>query len=69
MRQFLSPAVVEALMSSQGWESLDPRQGLVAVLFCDVRGFSQMVEQSEDKLELVLGRVRAGAQRHDARHP
>jgi adenylate cyclase len=58
LRQFLSPAVVEALMSCQGTASLDPHEGPVAVLFCDVRGFSRMVEQSQGQLERLLGRVR-----------
>jgi len=58
MRQFLSPAVVEALTRGRGTASLEPHRGPVAVLFCDVRGFSRMVEQSHDQLEQLLGRVR-----------
>lgn len=58
VRQFLSPAVVEALMSDRGWASLDPHEGQVTALFCDVRGFAHLVEQSSDKLDVLLRRVR-----------
>ncbi len=57
MRQFFSPKVVEALARS-GPTALEPRQGPVSVLFCDVRGFSRKVEESSDDLHALLARVR-----------
>jgi adenylate cyclase len=57
MRQFFSPKVVEALARS-GPAALEPRQGPVSVLFCDVRGFSRKVEESSDDLHALLARVR-----------
>lgn len=56
MRQFFSPAVVELLVGNQG-ASLDPHEGNISVLFCDVRGFSKKVEQSRKRLDLLLERV------------
>lgn len=58
MRQFFSPAVVETLVGNQCAAALEPRQGPVSVLFCDVRGFSKKVEESSDDLHAVLARVR-----------
>jgi adenylate cyclase len=57
LRQFFSPKVVEALTKS-GPVALEPRQGPVSVLFCDVRGFSRKVEESSDDLHGLLARVR-----------
>ncbi|MCG8448030.1 MAG: adenylate/guanylate cyclase domain-containing protein [Pirellulales bacterium] len=56
MSQFFSPAVVEMLAHDKV-ASLAPREGDIAVLFCDVRGFSQKVEQSRHKLGKLLDRV------------
>jgi len=56
MRQFFSPAVVEMLRGGQT-ESLAPREGQIAALFCDVRGFSRKVEQSRECLDQLLERV------------
>jgi adenylate cyclase len=58
MRQFFSPAVVETLVDHRGAAKLEPREGPVSVLFCDVRGFSKKVEESSDDLRTVLARVR-----------
>ena len=58
MRQFFSPAVVETLIGKQSAAELEPRQGPVSVLFCDVRGFSKKVEESSDNLHALLDRVR-----------
>jgi adenylate cyclase len=57
MRQFFSPAVIEQLSSQLGVDSLEPQIGPVSVLFCDVRGFSRKVEQSQDNLPQLLGVV------------
>jgi adenylate cyclase len=58
MRQFFSPAVVETLIGDRSAIDLEPRQGMVSVLFCDVRGFSQKVEDSCADLHALLARVR-----------
>lgn len=57
MKQFFSPAVVETLVSKEAELALEPREGPVSVLFCDIRGFSRKVEQSRDDLPLLLERV------------
>ena len=57
MRQFFSPAVVETLASEKAFEALQPRQGPICVLFCDVRGFSKKVEEAKDDLHRLLDRV------------
>ncbi len=56
MRQFFSPAVVEMMVSSHV-TSLEPHEGDISVLFCDVRGFSRKVEQSRQQLDKLLERV------------
>jgi len=56
MRQFFSPAVVEMLKGDHA-DALVPREGTIAVLFCDVRGFSRKVEQSKKRLDQLLERV------------
>ncbi len=56
MRQFFSPAVVEMLVNTHGM-ALEPHEGTISVLFCDVRGFSRKVEQSRENLNQLLERV------------
>lgn len=57
MKRFFSPAVVETLVSKEADVALEPREGPVSVLFCDIRGFSRKVEQARDNLPLLLARV------------
>lgn len=57
MRQFFSPAVVETLSSRESGDALEPRQGPISVLFCDVRGFSKKVEEAKNDLAPLLDRV------------
>ncbi|MBX3424493.1 MAG: FHA domain-containing protein [Pirellulales bacterium] len=57
MRRFFSPAVVETLQGAGAGAALEPRQGPVSVLFCDVRGFSRKVEQWKDDLRPLLTQV------------
>jgi len=57
MKQFFSPAVVETLVSKDADVALEPREGPLSVMFCDIRGFSRKVEQARDELPLLLGRV------------
>ncbi len=63
LRQFLSPPILKALERGNDDEAgldtqlLQPRECEVTVLFCDLRGFSQRVEESADDLLGVLDRV------------
>jgi adenylate cyclase len=57
LRQFLSPVVVEALRFQDPHEVLAPRQADVAVLFCDLRGFSRKSEKGAEELLDLLRRV------------
>lgn len=57
MGQFFSPAVVETLMTTESEELLQPRTQDATVLFCDLRGFSQQVEQAHASLYPLLCRV------------
>jgi adenylate cyclase len=54
---FLSPVVIEALAGEDPERVLAPREALVTVLFCDLRGFSRTSEQSADDLLGLLNRV------------
>ena len=56
MRQFFSPAVVEMLVENRD-SLLQPFEGNISVMFCDVRGFSRKVEQSRKRLDQLLERV------------
>lgn len=60
LSQFLPPAVMHALEVHDAEEVLAPRETLVSVLFCDLRGFSRKVEQGSrgaGSLMEVLKRV------------
>ncbi len=59
MSQFFSPAVVETLAGEYGAELMVPRVSDITVLFCDVHGFSQMIENASTDLFPLLGRVNA----------
>jgi adenylate cyclase len=54
MSQFFSPAVMETLIDDDGSKVLQPREDVVTVLFCDVRGFSKKVEMARRDLHGVL---------------
>ena len=57
LRQFLSPVVLEAA-SGRSWDDvLKPSETEVAVLFCDLRGFSRESEKHADDLWNLLNRV------------
>jgi len=56
MTQFFSPMVVESLLKDRG-KSLEPSEGIVSVLFCDIRGFSRKVEESRGQLDQLLKQV------------
>jgi adenylate cyclase len=55
--QFFSPAVLGALSNGDAASLLAPRETLVSVLFCDLRGFSAESERSETNLLGLLERV------------
>ncbi len=57
LRQFFSPLVLEALAGEDPDVVLAPREAMVTVLFCDLRGFSRRSEQSRDDLLGLLRRV------------
>lgn len=57
LRQFLAPPIVDALGEDLDTNILEPRECDVTVLFCDLRGFSQHVEDSADNLLELLARV------------
>lgn len=57
IRQFFSPAVAEAVASSNLAESLKPTESETAVLFCDLRGYSKIVERSKSHLHGLLDRI------------
>ena len=57
LRQFFSPVVLEALVDQEPDQVLAPRQVDVAVLFCDLRGFSKKTEEASEDLLGLLQRV------------
>lgn len=59
MSQFFSPAVVETMSGEFGPSLLAPRISDVTVIFCDVRGFSRMTEDSAVDLFPMFKRVSA----------
>lgn len=59
MSQFFSPAVMETMSGEFGQSLLAPKISDVTVIFCDVRGFSRMTEDSAVDLFPLLNRVSA----------
>ncbi|MBI1313379.1 adenylate/guanylate cyclase domain-containing protein [bacterium] len=57
LRQFFAPPILAALGEDLDTALLEPRECEVAVLFCDLRGFSQRAESQEDNLPGLLNRV------------
>jgi adenylate cyclase len=55
--QFFAPVVIEALATGDPERVLSPRETEVAVLFCDLRGFSRTSERSGSDLLGLLERV------------
>lgn len=47
LRQFLSPAVADAFVSSGDDSGLTSHRALIATLFCDIRGFTAFCETAE----------------------
>lgn len=57
LSQFFSPVVLETLAVEDPDLVLAPRETLVSVLFCDLRGFSRKTERHADDLMGLLERV------------
>jgi len=57
LSQFFSPIVLEAIGNQDPEQVLAPREADVAVLFCDLRGFTTESERSTDDLFGLLARV------------
>jgi adenylate cyclase len=57
LRQFLPPAILAAIGSDSDPALLAPRESIVTVMFCDLRGFSRRVETARDDLIGLLDRV------------
>jgi adenylate cyclase len=57
LSQFFAPVVMEALATDDPEKVLAPRETEVAVLFCDLRGFSRTSERSASDLLGLLERV------------
>lgn len=53
LRNFFAPVVLEALSESDPDQVLAPRETDVAVLFCDLQGFSRQSEAATELLELL----------------
>ncbi len=57
LRRFFAPVVLDALGASDPDQVLAPREAEIAVMFCDLRGFSRQSEQQSDQLLALLERV------------
>lgn len=57
LRSFFSPVVLDALQTSDPQKVLQARECEVAVLFCDLRGFSAASEKMSGDLMQLLARV------------
>lgn len=57
LSQFFSPVVTETLAGKDPDEVLAPREADVAVLFCDLRGFTRKSEEQQNNLLELLERV------------
>ncbi len=57
LSQFFSPVVLETLAVEDPDLVLSPRETVVSVLFCDLRGFSRRTERHADDLMGLLERV------------
>jgi adenylate cyclase len=55
--QFISPTVLERMVDDDPDRLFVPREAEVSVLFCDLRGFSRVSEQSAEDLMGLLERV------------
>jgi len=57
LKRFLAPAVAELLVTRDGESRLDSHRRYIAVLFCDIRGFTSFTEAKEpEEVMAVLGK-------------
>lgn len=59
MSSFFPPAVVKTITNDNADAMLRPRTSKITVLFCDLRGFSRKMEQSDGDLPAFLQKVSA----------
>ena len=59
MASFFPPAVVKTITNENADAMLQPRTSKITVLFCDLRGFSKKMEQSDGDLPAFLLKVSA----------
>lgn len=59
LSHFFSPNVLQLLSTADPEKALRPQETQVTALFCDLRGFSQKVENSAQNLSGILERVSA----------
>ncbi|OYP30501.1 adenylate/guanylate cyclase domain-containing protein [Rhodopirellula sp. MGV] len=57
MGRFFAPIVMKSIAAGDSSQALRPREADLAVMFCDLRGFSQRSEQSADQLLKLLSDV------------
>ena len=57
IQQFFSPAIIQVVSEDHSKHTLEPTETETTVLFCDLRGFSQMAEQASDNLHEFLERL------------
>ena len=71
LRHFLSPQIANAVLSAGGDEVLTPHRRLIAVLFCDLRGFTRFAARAEPEevvelIQIYRDEVVAVLDEHDA---
>ena len=57
IQQFFSPAIIKVVSEDHSKHTLEPTETDTTVLFCDLRGFTQMAEQASDNLHVFLDRL------------
>lgn len=55
--QFFSPKLLESISFTGSGSNMSPRETDVVVIYCDLRGFSRIVEESTHDLHTVLRRI------------
>lgn len=59
IRQFFSPQVLDTVGTGDHAQELAPREAEIVAIYCDLRGFSRMVEQGAGDLHALLRKVSA----------
>jgi len=58
IEQFFSPAIIKIVSDENTNHTLEPTETETSILFCDLRGFSRMAEQSGENLHMFLERLK-----------